>query len=94
MPLGGHCEEAGQTPPALVRATYTSDSGTGPSSALSSPASPLLAATQMPHPIADLKSSIAALLDTPSGIGLYSRYALAGAVCCSFIRAVLTPIDV
>ncbi|KAE8407226.1 mitochondrial phosphate carrier protein [Aspergillus pseudonomiae] len=29
-----------------------------------------------------------------SGIGLYSRYAVAGGICCSFTHAVLTPIDV
>lgn len=54
----------------------------------------MLAATQIPHPRADLKSSLAASLDTPNGLGLYLRYALAGAVCCSFTHAVLTPIDV
>lgn len=48
----------------------------------------------MPHPIADLKSPVAASIDTLNGLGLYSRYALAGAVCCSFTHAILTPIDV
>ncbi len=93
MPLGGRCEEEGQTLPVLVRATYISGSGTGASSALPSSAS-FLAPAQMPHPIADLKSPVAASIDTLNGLGLYSRYALAGAVCCSFTHAILTPIDV
>lgn len=75
-------------------ATYTLDthSGTGPTSVLPSPsAMPLLSAAQIP----DLKLSLPASLDAPpTGLGLYLRYALAGAVCCSFTHAVLTPIDV
>ena len=29
-----------------------------------------------------------------SGLGLYSRFALAGAVCCSITHGSLTPVDV
>jgi solute carrier family 25 (mitochondrial phosphate transporter), member 3 len=38
-----------------------------------------------------------ALSKTPeklSGIALYSRFALAGAVCCSVTHGALTPVDV
>ncbi|KAI9368692.1 mitochondrial phosphate carrier protein [Aspergillus egyptiacus] len=28
------------------------------------------------------------------GVGLYSRFALAGGICCSFTHAILTPVDV
>lgn len=30
----------------------------------------------------------------PSGFALYSRFALAGAVCCSVTHGALTPVDV
>lgn len=30
----------------------------------------------------------------PSGLALYSRFALAGAVCCSVTHGALTPVDV
>lgn len=38
----------------------------------------------------------AAATPTPqlSGVGLYSRFALAGAVCCSVTHGALTPVDV
>jgi hypothetical protein len=29
-----------------------------------------------------------------SGVGLYSRFALAGAICCSVTHGALTPVDV
>jgi solute carrier family 25 (mitochondrial phosphate transporter), member 3 len=29
-----------------------------------------------------------------SGVGLYSRFAFAGAVCCSVTHGALTPVDV
>ncbi len=29
-----------------------------------------------------------------TGVGLYSRFALAGAVCCSVTHGALTPVDV
>ncbi|KAF5633158.1 phosphate transport MIR1 [Fusarium tjaetaba] len=32
--------------------------------------------------------------ETPTDISLYARYALAGAFCCAFTHAVLTPVDV
>jgi solute carrier family 25 phosphate transporter 3 len=53
---------------------------------------PLISAAQIP----DLKLSLptASFDAPPTGLGLYLRYALAGAVCCSFTHAVLTPIDV
>lgn len=31
---------------------------------------------------------------TPEGFNLYSRFALAGAVCCSVTHGSLTPVDV
>lgn len=33
-------------------------------------------------------------LTTPTGIDLYSRFALAGAVCCAVTHGALTPVDV
>jgi solute carrier family 25 phosphate transporter 3 len=30
----------------------------------------------------------------PQGLALYSRFALAGAVCCSITHGALTPVDV
>jgi solute carrier family 25 phosphate transporter 3 len=30
----------------------------------------------------------------PQGLALYSRFALAGAVCCSVTHGALTPVDV
>lgn len=32
--------------------------------------------------------------DKMSGVSLYSRFALAGAVCCSVTHGALTPVDV
>ncbi|PYI23895.1 mitochondrial carrier [Aspergillus japonicus CBS 114.51] len=32
--------------------------------------------------------------DAPTGLGLYSRFAFAGAVCCSVTHGALTPVDV
>ncbi|KAI1354249.1 mitochondrial phosphate carrier protein [Xylaria sp. FL0043] len=40
------------------------------------------------------QASLAKSFDKPSDLTLYSRYALAGAVCCSFTHAILTPIDI
>ncbi|KAI0490466.1 mitochondrial phosphate carrier protein [Xylaria cf. heliscus] len=40
------------------------------------------------------KPSIAKAFNIPGDVLLYSRYALAGAVCCSFTHALLTPIDI
>jgi solute carrier family 25 (mitochondrial phosphate transporter), member 3 len=40
---------------------------------------------------------MAAKTDAPeklSGFGLYSRFALAGAICCSVTHGGLTPVDV
>jgi hypothetical protein len=41
---------------------------------------------------------MAAKVDTPApqltGLQLYSRFALAGAVCCSVTHGALTPVDV
>jgi len=33
------------------------------------------------------------LSDKLHGVGLYYRYVLAGAVCCAFTHAILTPVD-
>lgn len=38
--------------------------------------------------VADVKK------ETPTDVSLYARYALAGAFCCAFTHAVLTPVDV
>ncbi|KAI1749853.1 mitochondrial phosphate carrier protein [Xylaria castorea] len=64
--------------------------GHSPVSASSS--SSLVAAAEIPQHIT--KPSIAKSLNKPSEVALYSRYALAGAVCCSFTHAILTPIDI
>ncbi|KAI1124147.1 mitochondrial phosphate carrier protein [Nemania abortiva] len=58
------------------------------------PSSPpsLVAAAEIPQHVP--KPSMAASLTKPNDLALYSRYALAGAVCCSFTHAILTPIDI
>jgi len=42
------------------------------------------------------KANIAANIDptAPTGLALYSRFAFAGAVCCSVTHGALTPVDV
>ena len=42
------------------------------------------------------KAAIGAKIDptAPTGIDLYSRFAFAGAVCCSITHGALTPVDV
>jgi len=42
------------------------------------------------------KATIAAKIDptAPTGLNLYSRFAFAGAVCCSVTHGALTPVDV
>ncbi|KAI3333123.1 mitochondrial phosphate carrier protein [Ustulina deusta] len=62
-----------------------------------SPASPsssssLVAAAEITQHVP--KPSLASSLTKSSDLALYSRYALAGAVCCSFTHALLTPIDI
>ncbi|KAI0436264.1 mitochondrial phosphate carrier protein [Xylaria telfairii] len=62
-----------------------------------SPVSPalsssLVAAAEIPQHVP--KPSIAKSLNKANDVTLYSRYALAGAVCCSFTHAILTPIDI
>jgi solute carrier family 25 phosphate transporter 3 len=47
--------------------------------------------------MASAKIDSAVAVNTPeklSGLALYSRFALAGAVCCSVTHGALTPIDV
>ncbi|KAI0867810.1 mitochondrial carrier domain-containing protein [Hypoxylon argillaceum] len=59
----------------------------------SSPPSLVATATEsIPHNLP--KSSLATSLSKSNELALYSRYALAGAVCCSFTHAILTPIDI
>jgi hypothetical protein len=43
-----------------------------------------------------VKANVAANIDptAPTGIALYSRFAFAGAVCCSVTHGALTPVDV
>lgn len=42
------------------------------------------------------KATIGAKVDpaAPTGVGLYARFAFAGAVCCSVTHGALTPVDV
>jgi solute carrier family 25 phosphate transporter 3 len=42
------------------------------------------------------KANVAAAIDptAPTGLALYSRFAFAGAVCCSVTHGALTPVDV
>jgi hypothetical protein len=42
------------------------------------------------------KAQVAAHVDptAPTGLALYSRFAFAGAVCCSVTHGALTPVDV
>ena len=40
------------------------------------------------------KAAAAAQAPQLSGVGLYSRFALAGAICCSVTHGALTPVDV
>jgi solute carrier family 25 phosphate transporter 3 len=44
--------------------------------------------------MATTKLEVAAEPKTLSGLNLYSRFALAGAVCCSVTHGSLTPVDV
>ncbi|KAJ2994486.1 hypothetical protein NUW58_g1541 [Xylaria curta] len=59
----------------------------------SPPSPPSLVATPEIHQHIP-KPSIVKSLNTSHDMTLYSRYALAGAVCCSFTHAILTPIDI
>ena len=40
------------------------------------------------------KGAAALKPDAPQGLALYSRFALAGAICCSVTHGGLTPVDV
>ncbi len=40
------------------------------------------------------KTSVAIPAPKLTGVALYSRFALAGAVCCSITHGALTPVDV
>lgn len=41
-----------------------------------------------------IKNTMAATAEKPSGLGLYGKFAFAGAVCCSVTHGALTPVDV
>lgn len=41
-----------------------------------------------------VQKAAAAAAPQLSGVGLYSRFALAGAICCSVTHGALTPVDV
>ncbi|KAG8856471.1 Cu/Pi carrier [Tulasnella sp. 330] len=57
--------------------------------------SPLFAAAFPIAAVSDkIDSAAAALKPSPTGIDLYSRFAVAGAVCCSVTHGALTPVDV
>lgn len=53
--------------------------------------SPLLSKAFPIAAVSDLKDSLA---PPPTGLDLYSRFALAGAICCSVTHGGLTPVDV
>lgn len=63
-----------------------------PSPVSPSPSPSLVAVAEVPQHVP--QSSMPPSLNQLSGGALYLRYALAGAVCCSFTHAVLTPIDI
>ncbi|KAG9007491.1 Cu/Pi carrier [Tulasnella sp. JGI-2019a] len=57
--------------------------------------SPLLAYAYPIAAVSDkVDSAAAALKPAPTGVDLYARFALAGAVCCSVTHGGLTPVDV
>ncbi|KAJ8104769.1 hypothetical protein ONZ43_g7697 [Nemania bipapillata] len=77
----------------IVLATHTiSSTVSHPSVSPSSPPSLVAAAETIPQKIT--MPSMAASLTKSNDLALYSRYALAGAVCCSFTHAILTPVDI
>jgi solute carrier family 25 phosphate transporter 3 len=41
-----------------------------------------------------VQKALAATPEKLSGVSLYSRFALAGAICCSVTHGALTPVDV
>jgi solute carrier family 25 phosphate transporter 3 len=53
-----------------------------------------MAATGVPKADAVLANAAANTPEKLSGFALYSRFALAGAVCCSVTHGGLTPVDV
>jgi len=47
------------------------------------------------YPIASVAEKVeAAVKPSPTGVDLYARFAIAGAVCCSVTHGGLTPVDV
>ncbi|KAH7016075.1 mitochondrial phosphate carrier protein [Microdochium trichocladiopsis] len=58
-----------------------------------SPGEPIKAARDKIMPTKD-KAVDTATTEEAMGVSLYARYALAGAFCCAFTHAVLTPVDV
>jgi len=56
----------------------------------------MASSTSTGSPKVDAAVANAAAAATPqlTGFGLYSRFALAGAVCCSVTHGALTPVDV
>ncbi|KAI1358576.1 mitochondrial phosphate carrier protein [Xylaria arbuscula] len=64
---------------------------TGHSPVARSSSSSLVAAVETQHVP---KPSLSKSLSTSSDLALYARYASAGAVCCSFTHAILTPLDI
>lgn len=61
----------------------------------SRPSSSLSASAKMSK-VEAVKQELAAKVDpsAPTGLALYSRFAFAGAVCCSVTHGALTPVDV
>lgn len=41
-----------------------------------------------------VQKAVASTPEKPTGLALYSRFAVAGAVCCSITHGALTPVDV
>jgi len=59
----------------------------------SSSESSFITAVETPSPQYISEPPTAKPIHQLDGMALYSRYALAGAVCCSFTHAILTPVD-
>ncbi|KAK0706606.1 mitochondrial phosphate carrier protein [Lasiosphaeria miniovina] len=54
----------------------------------------MASSTGSPKVDAAVQKALAAVPSNPTGIDLYSRFALAGALCCSVTHGSLTPVDV
>lgn len=88
--------------PSLAREKFSELKGTHPFQILSSFLSLTTPkkgfnsiSSPLPHPSSHTMAAVTAPKDTPkSGLALYSRFAFAGAVCCSVTHGAVTPLDV